>query len=181
MESLSEIWQKYSLNLASFIRSKVESDIVDDLLQNVFVKVHKQLDSLNDESRLESWLYQITRNVIIDHYRSRQQTVELSVDQLQDTDSVEPSVQEEFSKWMLPMIDRLPDKYRKVITLSDIERRTQQEVADELGLSLSAVKSRVRRAREMLKGVFFECCQIEFNQHNQIVDYKNIDGTCDDS
>ncbi|MGB1259954.1 MAG: RNA polymerase sigma factor SigZ [Akkermansiaceae bacterium] len=181
MNHLDDIWHTHSKKLAAFIRSKVEPDAVDDLLQNVFLKAHQRLDSLKEESRLESWLYQITRNTIIDHYRSRQTKVEFDEKFQNDNPAEDETAQQEFSKCMAPMISRLPEKYRQVITLTEIEQRPHKEAADELGISVSAVKSRVLRGREMLKGVFQECCKIEFNRHNQIISYENIDGTCDDS
>ena len=74
MKSTEHIWQEYHLKLAFFIKSKVAEDITDDLLQEVFIKIHAQINSLKEETKIESWLYQITRNTIIDYYRSKQTT-----------------------------------------------------------------------------------------------------------
>jgi RNA polymerase sigma-70 factor (ECF subfamily) len=73
-----DIWHEYHSRLASFIRTKVSEDMLDDILQVVFIKVHTRLDSLKDDTKIESWLYQITRNTIIDHYRSRQSSEQLA-------------------------------------------------------------------------------------------------------
>ncbi len=70
------------------------------------------------------------------------------------------------------MIDRLPPTYRDAILLSEINGRTQKEVARIHGISLSGAKSRVQRGRAMLKEMVLNCCQLEFDRNGQVVDYK---------
>lgn len=65
-----ELWQDVRDGLRAFIAKRVnDQGHVDDILQDVFVRVHRQIDSVNDPNRIVSWIYQITRNAIIDHYR----------------------------------------------------------------------------------------------------------------
>jgi DNA-directed RNA polymerase specialized sigma subunit, sigma24 homolog len=70
------------------------------------------------------------------------------------------------------MIDRLPEKYRKAIVLTDIERLTQKEMAEKLGLSSSGAKSRVQRSRKKLKEMLLECCHFEFDRSGNITEYQ---------
>ena len=76
------------------------------------------------------------------------------------------------------MIEQLPDKYREAIKLSEIEKKTQKEVAELEKISLSGAKSRVQRGRALLKAMLHDCCQIEINKNNQLVSYEKKDKDC---
>ncbi|MDH5355518.1 MAG: RNA polymerase sigma factor SigZ [Gammaproteobacteria bacterium] len=178
MEITEKIWLEYHKKLATFIKSRTNEDVAEDLLQEVFVKIHNKIDSLNENTRLVSWLFRITRNTIIDHYRSKRPTEELPewVEQLEsDEDDV---ITKELSFCLKPMVKELPDKYRKAIQFSDFENKTQKEVAQLEGISLSGAKSRVQRGRALLKSMLHNCCQIEINKYNQLVSYEKKNRNC---
>ncbi len=166
------------MKLATFIRSKVVEDVADDLLQDIFIKIHTRINSLKETAKLESWLYQITRNTIIDHYRSKQTTEELPDWIEQPQPKEEELIKKELSACLEPMVKELPDKYRKAIQMSEIENKTQQEVAELEGISLSCAKSRVQRGRALLKTMLYDCCLIEINQNNQPVSYEKKERDC---
>lgn len=172
MKETETIWHEYHMKLAAFIRSRVAENVVDDLLQDVFVKIHTRLDSLEESAKLESWLYQITRNTVIDHYRSEQPTEALP-DWIEypQKDEAE-TIRRELSSCLEPMIRQLPDKYRQAVWLSEIEGKRQQEVAELENVSLSGAKSRVQRGRALLKTMLHDCCQIELNRHKQLLSYE---------
>ena len=130
MKVSENIWHEYQSRLAAFIRSKVVEDAVDDLLQDVFMIIHLRISSLKDDKKLESWLYQITRNAITDYYRNRRVSEELPEWIEQPQPEEEESIRKELSACLKPMVRELPDKYRNAIQLSDIENRTQNEVAE---------------------------------------------------
>ena len=70
-KTTEELWQLMHDGLRAFIAKRVDDQgHVDDMLQEVFVRVHRQVDSVKDPQRLVSWVYQITRNAIIDYYRT---------------------------------------------------------------------------------------------------------------
>jgi RNA polymerase sigma-70 factor, ECF subfamily len=172
------IWHEYQSRLAAFIRSKVAEDVVDDLLQDVFMKIHLRIGSLKDDARLESWLYQITRNAITDYYRTKRASEELP-DWLEQSQPVEEeSIRKELSACLESMVRELPDKYRNAVQLSEIENRTQKDVAEQEGISLSGAKSRVQRGRILLKIMLNDCCQFEINQKNQVLSYEKKEGNC---
>jgi RNA polymerase sigma-70 factor (ECF subfamily) len=75
MESIEQVWQEYHSKLHAFIQSRVNDvSVADDILQDVFIRIHSRIDMLKDTSKLQSWIYQIARNAIIDHYRARKLT-----------------------------------------------------------------------------------------------------------
>lgn len=70
--NIEAIWTKFSPKLKHFILSRVSDEsIADDILQEVFIKIHSHIGTLKDYTKVERWIYQITRNTIIDHYRTK--------------------------------------------------------------------------------------------------------------
>jgi RNA polymerase sigma-70 factor (ECF subfamily) len=153
MKATENIWFEYHNKLTDFIKKRVAGDVADDLLQDVFLKIHSRINSLKEDAKLESWLYQITRNTIIDYYRSVRPTEKLPDWIAEPQSDTGNKIREELSSCMIPMIDQLPEKYRLVMRLSEIEGKTQKEVAEIAGISLSGAKSRVQRGRLLLKSI----------------------------
>ncbi|MCP4001267.1 MAG: RNA polymerase sigma factor SigZ [Gammaproteobacteria bacterium] len=179
MLTTENIWLEYHQKLSGFIKSRISDDAADDLLQDVFLKVHAQLDSLKTDTKVESWLYQITRNTVIDYYRANRRLEELPkwIEQPESDEST--VIRQELSACLEPMISQLPDKYREAIQLSEIEGKTQKELSKKENISLSGAKSRVQRGRALLKSLLNDCCQIEINNNNQLVSYNRKSQDCD--
>jgi RNA polymerase sigma-70 factor, ECF subfamily len=179
MNTSEEVWQEYHSRLRAFIKTRIIDDAAtDDALQNVFLKMHSGLAALKDETKLQSWLYQIARNVIIDYFRSQKPTGEFP-DQLQqpETDPGE-KVTQELADCLQPMIQRLPDTYREAVILSELKGLTQKEVAERQGTSLSGAKSRIQRGRAQLKEMLADCCRLEFDHKGRLCDYERKDKKC---
>ena len=71
-----QLWETFSAPLYQFIRNRVpDAHIAEDILQDVFLKIHTHIDTLRTPDRLTSWIYQLTRNAIADYYRSRRPTI----------------------------------------------------------------------------------------------------------
>jgi RNA polymerase sigma-70 factor (ECF subfamily) len=167
------VWREFSDRLRGFIGKRVSSNAdADDLLSDVFVKVHTRIDSLEDEARLAPWLFQITRNTLTDYYRRRPapQTGLDGVDSATVEDDYDAA--ELISSSLRDLVDRLPVKYREALVLTEFEGLTQVEMADRLGLSVSGAKSRVQRARTMLRDDLLECCHFEFDRRGHVIDYE---------
>ncbi len=173
MHTLETIWDQTSAKLKAFILHRVEDEAAaEDLLQEVFLRVHQNMSSLKDSEKLESWLYQITRNVIIDHYRSRRIHSELP-ETLADPQElfIEDDAVAELSGSMLDMVNELPSPYREALLLTEYEGLSQQDLATKLGISLSGAKSRIQRARQKIKDSLLTCCHFEFDRYGRVVDY----------
>ncbi len=166
------VWQEFSTKLKQFILKHVpEQQSAEDILQDVFVKIHTHIDTLRDKRKLQSWIYQITRNAIYDYYRDRKAIT--GIPEILDL-SEEPAdndVERMLAASIKEMIDCLPAVYRQALILTEYEGLTQKELADQLGLSLSGAKSRVQRAREKLKEMLLVCCHLEFDRRGRIIDY----------
>ncbi len=169
-----QIWETFHPQLKHFILTRVSDEQnAEDILQEVFLKIHTHIDTLHDQEKLQSWLYQITRNTITDYYRMHKATVELSEALLLPE---EPEVEGDVVKELIPsvkaMVESLPDDYRQALLLTEYEGLTQKELAERLGLSLSGAKSRVQRAREKLKTMLLDCCHFEFDRLGKVIDYQ---------
>lgn len=178
MKATEDIWLEYHNKLSIFVRSRVASEVAEDILQDVFVRIHTQIDSLKNNIKLESWIYRITRNAVIDYYRSKRPTENLP-DWIEEPQfGGDEMIRKELSSCLAPMVEQLPDKYRVAIKLSEIEGKSQKEVAELENISLSGAKSRVQRGRALLKSMLYDCCQIEINQNNQLVSYEKKERDC---
>lgn len=177
MISSDKLWKDYYFNLLSFIRKRVTTnEIAEDILQDVFLKVHTRLNTLADTERIESWLYQITRNTIIDYHRVHKRFEPLLSDVLVDKHSNE-RVWRKLEPCLKTMIWNLPESYRDAVHLSEIQEVPLKEVAIHQSISLSGAKSRVQRGRKRLKEMFLECCDFEFNRMGELVDFTPKDNS----
>jgi len=169
---LESLWEQYCCQLKAFIRSRVaDEEDVEDLLQEVFIRIHTHLCCLRDLSKLESWIYQIARNAIIDHYRSRHPGIELSesIPSEVETDAYDPEAVLALS--LGGMVAELPTSYRDALVLTEYQGLNQRQMADRLGISFSGAKSRVQRARRMLRDMLLACCHFELDRRGAIIDY----------
>ncbi len=174
-----QLWEDFHTPLRQFIRTQVRDEqLADDLLQDVFVKIHSHLATVRAQEKMGSWLYQIARHLITDYYRSRESTprTALSDDIAKRLVAPEISQENEAVQWLLPcilpLICRLPSPYRQAVLLTEYEGLTQKELGQRLGLSLSGAKSRVQRARDQLRQLLLECCHFDFDRRGAIIDYR---------
>jgi RNA polymerase sigma-70 factor (ECF subfamily) len=170
------IWEGFHGRLKQFILRRVpDEQNAEDILQDVFLKIHLHIDTLRDEQRLESWIYQITRNAIADYYRVRRETNSLPeallLPELPAEDTLNDAVRE-LIPCVRAMVDSLPDEYRQALLLTEYEGLTQKAMGERLGLSFSGAKSRVQRAREKLRDMLLDCCHLDFDRLGRIIDYR---------
>jgi len=170
------VWERFSNQLRSFISKRVTSrDDSEDILQDVFVRIHAKLHTLRNAERLTPWLYKITRNAITDHYRQQQRLSELPVGFDVEGATGEPDAETRLAaRLRIMVIDFLPNDYARALVMSDLEGLTQQEIARRSGLSLSGAKSRVQRARHMLRDMLLKCCHFEFDRRGRVIDYSPL-------
>lgn len=176
--NIEQIWQQFNQELKRFIVSRIrDNDIANDILQEVFIKINENIHSLKDDKKLVQWIYQITRNVIIDHFRKATQAETL--DYFVEEEASPKKAHINLSCCVMPFINQLAPHDREVLLLTDIEKLGQKELAIYLGISYSGAKSRVQRAREKLKDLFEQCCSIEYDKYGTVIDYYKKDSDVD--
>jgi len=174
--TLESIWLEFARKLGQFIRARVsDAATAEDILQDMFVKIQTRLGQFQNPAKLQGWIYQIARNAIIDHYRTRKETLEapesLPAEPPADDGELE-ALKASFGR----MIQTLPEPYREAVVLTELEGLTQRELADRLGLSVSGAKSRVQRGRAQLKRMLEECCSFEFDRRGTVIGCEPREG-----
>jgi RNA polymerase sigma-70 factor (ECF subfamily) len=168
----SVIWQSLNTPLERFIRSRVpDEQTAHDLLQDVYLKIHRNIDTLHDDDRMQAWVYQIARNTIHDFYRSEKSTLEITEMLPAPDEESEDEITARLAQSVRRMLDLLSDDYREALLLVDYEGLSQKELAERLGISLSGAKSRVQRGRKMLRELLLLCCHFEFDRLGKVIDY----------
>jgi RNA polymerase sigma-70 factor (ECF subfamily) len=179
MTDVETIWKDYHDKLHRFIASRVaDASTVDDLLQEVFVKIHQRIGTLQDDARIQGWLYQVTRNAVIDYFRSRRPLEDIPEEASMPETSQSTALME-LAECIRPMVERLPQAHREATVLSELEGLTQKEVSERLGISLSGAKSRVQRGRAKLRELMMDCCHIEFDHRGSVIGYDPKKKRCD--
>ncbi|MDO8356600.1 MAG: RNA polymerase sigma factor SigZ [Nitrospirota bacterium] len=185
MPDSQHIWGEVQRGLHGFIRKRVTDEAaVEDLSQEVFIRMQRGLGGLKDHSRLLPWIYRIARHAIIDYYRVQDKQPERPVGLASDLETLYPvslsvrssedsgQLRRELAGCLRPMIERLSEDYRQAVTLVEVEGLTQQAAATRLGLSLSGMKSRVQRGRKLLKQMLDDCCLIHLDCRREVIDYE---------
>jgi RNA polymerase sigma-70 factor (ECF subfamily) len=168
--TLEQVWNELADDLRQFIERRVsDRSAAEDILQDVFLKAASRMDQLKDPAKFQGWLFLIARNAIIDHYRTRKQTVEVP-ETLTANDDAEPAEAELLRSSFRRMIHSLPGPYREAILLTEFEGLSQIDLAQRLGISVSGAKSRVQRGRHQLKQMLLECCEFEKDRRGRVFD-----------
>ena len=169
----NEVWEAYRTQLHRFIVKRVRDEsLAEDLVHDVLLKAYTQQDTLRDPGKLRAWLYKITRNTIVDYFRSNKPVAALTAQVIADDGKKGDSAQQELSRCMTPLIRTLPRRYREPLELVDIQGLKQREMAANLNLSLSGAKSRIQRGRKLLVTALLQCCQVEFDRRGDVLDYE---------
>jgi RNA polymerase sigma-70 factor (ECF subfamily) len=167
-------WQDVSARLRPFIARSVVAADVDDVLQDVFVRMQRGLAALREEERFTSWLFQVARSAIADHGRARARHP-LAPGEVEEPPAPEPDDDDRAASRALatcvaPFVARLPSPYREAVTLVELEGLTTKEAAAMAGISVSGMKSRVQRGRAQLRELFEQCCDIAVDARGKVVD-----------
>jgi RNA polymerase sigma-70 factor, ECF subfamily len=166
------VWHAFREPLRNYIARRVPNAVdADDVLQDVFLKVHRNLPALENEERLAPWLYRVARNTLIDRYRRAEDHEALEEAGDLRVEAEERDAEQAVAGCLRGMINDLPPEYRDALVLSELEGLPQRVVAERLGLSLSGAKSRVQRGRRLLRKALLACCHFEFDQRGKIMEY----------
>lgn len=167
-------WRDIEARLRPFVAQKVPAPDVDDVMQDVFLRMQRGLASLRDEERFTSWLFQITRSSVADHLRARQRHP-LEGDSPTDAPAPSPDDDRDAARALAACVSmfvaRLPSPYREAVTLVELEGMTAREAASMVGISVSGMKSRVQRGRDQLRDMFDQCCEIALDVRNKPTDF----------
>ncbi len=179
--STERIWELLNAKLRGFFLRRVSDEqFADDLLQETFLRIHQKLNDLDDEERLVAWVFHIARNLLVDHYRSKARVCGGVLDDLEAPAEEEANLNELVMGWLTEMIAQLPAPYREAVELYELKGTSQQEIANQIGTSLSGAKSRVQRGRAKLKELLLDCCSFEQDLRGNVIGYvRNNSEACE--
>lgn len=171
---LATIYNQFNQALLGFIKSKVNNHHdAEDILQNVFIKISSGINDLSRKEKLQSWIYTIARNSIIDYYRVARNKKDVSM-----SDNISESfTMEEYNDTtkgldccLMAFMNQLPEEYKDIIIDVELNGVKQKELAQKYNLAYPSIRSRVQRGREKFKQLLLNCCNIESDNRGNILD-----------
>ena len=159
--ALVEVIHAYGERITAVVSGILrDRDAVDDVVQSAFTKAWFRIASFKGDAGLYTWLYRVAVNASKDYIKSRSRRPMSALDDQVSAriPSTQPHVIEGLERRELRLrvrkaVARLPERYRTVLALRELEGLTYQQIAEVLGLSLGTVESRLFRARRRLKAI----------------------------
>jgi len=152
------------------LRYTKDKSLAEDIVHDVFLKVHEKLPQLREKDKISGWIFRIAKNAITDYYRSKAKKI--SVAEL-DWDDDGVTLNDCVSLCLREMITTLPDKYREALELAELKEMSQLELSQKLNISYSGAKSRVQRARQMLRAKMDNAYRIQFDHYGNAMVCEN--------
>ena len=170
--SVEEVYNRFDADLGAFVSARIrDPDAAEDVLQDVYLKIHSRVGTVRDEEKIGAWVFRIAQNAVNDYYRARKPTAELIEVPEAPQDPSKEELKQELSTAVRDMLEGLPPDHREALYLTEYEGLTQKELAERLGIGLSGAKSRVQRARMRLKAMLLDCCHFELDRRGRVTNY----------
>jgi RNA polymerase sigma-70 factor (ECF subfamily) len=183
-KDISTIYCEYYPKIVGYLRRLVGEAEAEDVAQEVFVKISRSLEGFRGESQLSTWIYRIATNAALDHQRKPSSRQSANTVEIPDGDDLSPDerallqdrtplhdtalIRKDMNECIRGLVNDLPENYRVVLMLGDLEGFTNPEIADILGLSLDTVKIRMHRARRLLKKSMDAACHLYQDERNEL-------------
>lgn len=186
MKEFNIIWDEFNGKLLNYIRSMVSNEHdAEDILQNVFIKIYNNVDQLDEPSAIQAWIFRIAKNTVIDFYKKKKDVSFEPEKFLNISEELEEddNLNKEITECMKNMIFTLPEKYKQVYDMYENQEMKHKEIAQELDISVSNSKVRLKRAKSIFKDMLVDCCDFEVDSYGNIIEYhqKKDCGGCSGS
>ncbi len=171
---INTIWIDLNEELYKFILRKIKDEQTSkDIHQEVFIKIQAKIHQLKHTSKLTSWVYQITRNTIIDHFR-KGNNKNISINDLDiaetEADNFDYS---NLTNCINQKIENLSSQHKEAIILTSFKSYSQKKLAEHLKISYSGTKSRVQKAKDILRKNILDCPNVESDSTGKLLDFEN--------
>jgi RNA polymerase sigma-70 factor (ECF subfamily) len=185
---VEDIWVEFGAGLRTFVRRRVaDPHQAEDLVSEIVVRVHRHLDTLDDQERLTAWVFRIARNAIKDYYKSSGRRREVLDPEPEPTLSEsgadewvddQEAVLAELAVCLRPLLAELPEDHRRALELTDLGGLSQAEAAELEHVSLSGMKSRVQRGRRQFAALVKQCCDVTTDTRGELTDFRSRGDGC---
>lgn len=170
MNCLSAAWRAHEAELRRWVYQRLHDPAqADDLVQDVFLKALRQGERFCTLDNPRAWLFEVARNALIDRFRLAHDTVALPDDL--PAPQEETATVDRLSACLPRVLAELSQEDRDAITTCDLQGMAQADFARARGLSLSAAKSRLQRARQRLKARMTQVCQVQLDGAGHVADF----------
>lgn len=170
MNCLTTAWTAHESELRGWLLRRVgNAALADDLLQDLFLKALRQGERFCAVENARAWLFEVARNTLADHLRVARNMVELPDDLVAPTDDTDAI--DALSACLPRVLSELSADDREAITQCDLQGMSQADFARTKGVSLSAAKSRVQRARVRLRAQMSVVCQVQMDDGGRVSNF----------
>ena len=172
-DRVEQIKGQYDKQLAELICRKVNHhDCCHDILQEVYLKMIQHIDKIEKADNVVPYIKRLASNTVTDYYRARKNTETfmkeediVSTSEIESTDRTYALA----GSFFMEMIEALPAIYKYALVKTELEGISQKQLATDLGISYSGLKSRVQRAKEMLRQSILDCCDYKFDAYGNVI------------
>lgn len=183
--NVDTIYKTYSTGLRNYLSRMVPELSTDDLVQDAFEKINRELKNFRGQSSIKTWVYKIAINTAYDRLRALSSKKHIHGKKIKSIDiqmlnsekpgnkhyeSVESRViRKQMDSCVIDIVETLEDSYKSVLILKELENFKDKEIAQILQISLNAVKMRLHRARKKLKKELERQCRFYHDERNVFV------------
>lgn len=158
LQQASLLFDRYHKRLFNFLaKMTMERTIAEDLTQNVFLRMLKYRNSYREGAKFQSWIYQMARNVFVDHYQeSKNKNGFVKMETLPERMDEDYQDIEQQERLLHQSMQRLPDEQRELLVLTRFQHMKYEEVAEIMNTTVANIKVKVHRAINKLREHYFE-------------------------
>jgi RNA polymerase sigma-70 factor (ECF subfamily) len=172
-------WAELESQLRPFVARRLDdTSDVDDVLQDIYLRIQAGVGALRDSDRFGPWVFRVARSALADHGRARARhplpATAAPAEEAATTPALptDDDAEQGLAKNLAVFVAALPSPYREAVTLTELQGMTQKDAADMLGLSLSGMKSRVQRGRQQIREMLQACCEIALDARGHVLSYE---------
>lgn len=182
--SFDAIYREFYARIQRYLARLVGFAEAEDLVQEVFLKISRSLDSFRGESAVSTWVYRIATNAAMDRVRAPSYKTKVASASLDEpgeagesgalttdrsSSAEDQAIRSQMSGCVQDLVAQLPQSYRTALVLSETEGMKNIEIAEILGVSLDTVKIRLHRARTRLKELLESNCSFYHDPCNTLL------------
>jgi len=186
-QATASLYSEFHGELFGFLKARgLSTEASEDVLQAAFLRLQTSLNQGTELEQPRSWLYQVVRRLMVDAYRTRareERMAHLLLEQSEPDEAApldEPELYQAVARLLPRFVDSLDEPYREALTLTELQELTHSEAAKQAGVSLTCMKSRVRRGRTLVFSALKSCCRFETDGRGRMNSCEpQAGGSCD--